>query len=164
MLLNANQVEQMLVTNGKGKKAQVGYDLTVKDVKAIRGGILYADETQLEPYDQIETMSVQKVDGDHREVWSLKPGIYSVTFEQGCKLDDQTTAFIRQRSSVLRMGGTVTSGVYDPGFEVDEMGGVMTLTKTVVIEKGARLAQIIMFENNSAELYDGQWQKGKDVK
>jgi deoxycytidine triphosphate deaminase len=164
MLLNANQVEQMLVTNGKGKKAQVGYDLTVKDVKAIRGGILYADETQLEPYDQIETMSVQKVDGDHREVWSLKPGIYSVTFEQGCKLDDQTTAFIRQRSSVLRMGGTVTSGVYDPGFEVDEMGGVMTLTKTVVIEKGARLAQIIMFENNSAELYDGQWQKDKDVK
>jgi len=164
MLLNANQVEEMLVTNGKGKKAQVGYDLTVKDVKAIRGGILYADETQLEPYDQIETMSVQKVDGDHREVWSLKPGIYSVTFEQGCKLDDQTTAFIRQRSSVLRMGGTVTSGVYDPGFEVDEMGGVMTLTKTVVLEKGARLAQIIMFENNSAELYDGQWQKDKDVK
>ena len=141
MLLNANQVEQMLVTNGKGKKAQVGYDLTVKDVKAIRGGILYADETQLEPYDQIETMSVQKVDGDHREVWSLKPGIYSVTFEQGCKLDDQTTAFIRQRSSVLRMGGTVTSGVYD-----------------------ARLAQIIMFENFPAELYDGQWQKDKDVK
>ena len=164
MLLNANQVEQMLVTNGKGKKAQVGYDLTVKDVKAIRGGILYADETQLEPYDQIETMSVQKVDGDHREVWSLKPGIYSVTFEQGCKLDDQTTAFIRQRSSVLRMGGTVTSGVYDPGFEVDEMGGVMTLTKSTVIEKGARLAQIIMMENNSAELYDGQWQKDKDVK
>ena len=47
------------------------------------------------------------------------------------------------------MGGTVTSGVYDPGFEVDEMGGVMTLTKSAVIEKGARLAQIIMFENNS---------------
>ena len=62
------------------------------------------------------------------------------------------------------MGGTVTSGVYDPGFEVDQMGGVMTITKSVVLEKGARLAQIIMFENNSAELYDGQWQKDKDVK
>ena len=81
MLLNANQVEEMLVTNGKGKKAQVGYDLTVKDVKAIRGGCLFADETQLEPYDQVETMSVQKEDGDHREVWTLSPGIYSVTFE-----------------------------------------------------------------------------------
>ena len=164
MLLNADQVEKMLVTNNKGKKAQVGYDLTVKEIKAVRGGCLFADETQLESYDEMKTINVQKSEGDVREVWSLPPGIYSVTFEQGCKLDDKTTAFIRQRSSILRMGGTVTSGVYDPGFEVDEMGGVMTLTKSTVIEKGARLAQIIMFENNSAELYDGQWQKGKDVK
>ena len=164
MLLNANQVEQMLVTNGKGKKAQVGYDLTVTDVKSIRGGMLFADKTVLESYDEVKLTTFEKSEGDYRNAWVLTPGIYSITFEQGCKLDDKTTAFIRQRSSILRMGGTVTSGVYDPGFEVDQMGGVMTLTKTVVLEKGARLAQIIMFENNSAELYDGQWQKDKDVK
>jgi len=164
MLLNANQVEQMLVTNGKGKKAQVGYDLTVTDVKSIRGGMLFADKTVLDRYDEVKLTTVEKAQGDERNVWVLTPGVYSVTFEQGCKLDDKTTAFIRQRSSILRMGGTVTSGVYDPGFEVDQMGGVMTLTKTVVLEHGARLAQIIMFENNSAELYDGQWQKDKDVK
>jgi|21_taG_2_1085346.scaffolds.fasta_scaffold00045_35 deoxycytidine triphosphate deaminase len=164
MLLNANQVEQMLITNGKGKKAQVGYDLTVTDVKSIRGGMLFADKTVLDRYDEVKLTTVEKAQGDERNVWVLTPGVYSVTFEQGCKLDDKTTAFIRQRSSILRMGGTVTSGVYDPGFEVDQMGGVMTLTKTVVLEHGARLAQIIMFENNSAELYDGQWQKDKDVK
>ena len=164
MLLNANQVEQMLVTNGKGKKAQVGYDLTVTDVKSIRGGMLFADKTVLESYDEVKLTTFEKSEGDYRNAWVLTPGIYSITFEQGCKLDDKTTAFIRQRSSILRMGGTVTSGVYDPGFEVDQMGGVMTLTRTVVLEKGARLAQIIMFENNSAELYDGQWQKDKDVK
>jgi len=164
MLLNANQVEQMLTTNNKGKKAQVGYDLTVSDVKSIRGGMLFADTTVLDKYDEVKLTTVEKSEGDKRNVWVLSPGIYSVTFEQGCKLDDKTTAFIRQRSSILRMGGTVTSGVYDPGFEVDEMGGVMTLTKNIVLEKGARLAQIIMFENNSAELYDGQWQKDKDVK
>lgn len=164
MLLNANQVEAMLTTNGKGKKAQVGYDLTVTDVKSIRGGMLFTDRTVLDSYDEVKLTTVEKAQGDERNVWVLTPGIYSVTFEQGCKLDDKTTAFIRQRSSILRMGGTVTSGVYDPGFEVDQMGGVMTLTKSVVLEKGARLAQIIMFENNSAELYDGQWQKDKDVK
>ena len=164
MLLNANQVEQMLTTNGKGKKAQVGYDLTVTDIKSIRGGMLFADKTVLESYDEVKLTTVEKSEGDERDVWVLTPGIYSITFEQGCKLDDKTTAFIRQRSSILRMGGTVTSGVYDPGFEVDQMGGVMTLTKTVVLEKGARLAQIIMFENTPAELYDGQWQKDKDVK
>ena len=31
MLLNANQVEEFLQTNNKGAKAQVGYDLTLKE-------------------------------------------------------------------------------------------------------------------------------------
>ena len=53
MLLNAEQVEEMLITHGLGKKAQVGYDLTVKDVKDIRGGCLFADETQLDESDLI---------------------------------------------------------------------------------------------------------------
>ena len=46
----------------------------------------------------------------------------------------------------------------------DEMGGMLIATETIVLEKGARVAQIIMMENASAELYDGQWQKDKDVK
>ena len=44
------------------------------------------------------------------------------------------------------------------------MGGMLIATETIVLEKGARVAQIIMMENASAELYDGQWQKDKDVK
>jgi deoxycytidine triphosphate deaminase len=58
----------------------------------------------------------------------------------------------------------ITSGVFDPGFEVDEMGSIMIVTESMIVEKGARVAQIIMFENNEAELYNGQWQKDKDVK
>ena len=44
------------------------------------------------------------------------------------------------------------------------MGGVLIATKPIVIEKGARVAQIIMFENSEAQAYAGQWQKDKDVK
>jgi dUTP pyrophosphatase len=97
-------------------------------------------------------------------IFTLQPGTYSLTFEQGIKLDANHTAFIRHRSSVLRCGGIITSGVYDPGFEVDEMGGVLIATQPMDIELGARVAQVIVFENSTAELYDGQWQKGKDVK
>ncbi len=87
-----------------------------------------------------------------------------MTFDQGCKLPEDRTAFIRHRSSILRCGSIITSGVYDPGFEVDEMGGVMVVKEDIRIEKGARVAQVIMLENNSAELYDGQWQGTKDLK
>jgi deoxycytidine triphosphate deaminase len=160
MLLNADQVTELLTTNDKGAKAQVGYDLTVKEIKSINGGIVLADKTVVDDYTEILPFK----NANNRFVFKLDPGTYSLTFEQGCKLDNKHTAFIRHRSSILRCGGIITSGVYDPGFTTDEMGGVLIATKPIMIEKGARVAQIVMFENNSAELYDGQWQGSKDIK
>lgn len=168
MLNNADQVEQLLQTNGKGAKAQVGYDLTLKEVTTINGGAVFSDKTvvheytPIAPFDTADTSADQ--DGTGRVVFALNPGTYSLTFEQGVKLPSNKTAFIRHRSSILRCGGIITSGVYDPGFEVDEMGGVLIATRPITIEKGARVAQIIIFDNSEAELYDGQWQGNKDVK
>jgi deoxycytidine triphosphate deaminase len=65
---------------------------------------------------------------------------------------------------MLRCGVIITSGVYDPGFEVDEMGGVMIVSEDMRVELGARVAQIIVMENATAEMYNGQWQGSKDVK
>lgn len=159
MLNNADQVEQLLQTNGKGAKAQVGYDLTLKEVKRINGGTVLSDKTIVDSY-----TGVTEYELEGRVRFSLEPGSYSLTFEQGVKLPSNKTAFIRHRSSILRCGGIITSGVYDPGFEVDEMGAVLIATQPITIEKGARVAQIIIFDNSEAELYDGQWQGNKDVK
>ena len=159
MLNNADQVEQLLQTNGKGAKAQVGYDLTLKEVKQIIGGTVFSDKTEVLPYLEVPTF-----DKEGKTIYTLSAGSYSLTFEQGVKLPSNKTAFIRHRSSILRCGATITSGVYDPGFEVDEMGGVLIATRPINIEKGARVAQIIIFDNSEAELYDGQWQGNKDVK
>jgi deoxycytidine triphosphate deaminase len=159
MLNNADQVEQLLQTNGKGAKAQVGYDLTLKDVKRVNGGTVLSDKTIVDSYNEVPSYELE---GKTR--FTLEPGTYSLTFEQGVKLPSGKTAFIRHRSSILRCGGIITSGVYDPGFEVDEMGGVLIATRPITIEKGARVAQIIIFDNFDAELYDGQWMGTKDVK
>ena len=160
MLLNADGVASLLDTKDKGKKAQVGYDLTLKSVNKVNGGVVTKDNTTVFSYDEVASF----INDDGRFLYQLEPGTYSLTFEQGCKLDERHTAFIRHRSSILRCGGVITSGVYDPGFEVDEMGGMLIATEAIVLEKGARVAQIIMMENEAAELYDGQWQKDKDLK
>jgi deoxycytidine triphosphate deaminase len=159
MLNNADQVEQLLQTNGKGAKAQVGYDLTLKEVKQIVGGTVSSDKTEVLPYLEVPTFTKEG-----KIIYNLSPGSYSLTFEQGVKLSSNKTAFIRHRSSILRCGAIITSGVYDPGFEVDEMGGVLIATQPITIEVGARVAQIIIFDNFETELYDGQWQGTKDVK
>ena len=160
MLLDANKVEQFLDTKGKGAKAQVGYDLTLKGVKQIKGGVVLKDKTELAEY----TTVMPTLTSNEKFLFELQPGTYSLTFEQGIKLDANHTAFIRHRSSVLRCGGIITSGVYDPAFYVEEMGAVLVATQPIDIELGARVAQVIIFENYEAELYAGQWQKGKDVK
>jgi len=160
MLLNANQVEGYLNTRGLGEKQQVGYDLTLKEIKQINGGMVLADKTVVEEYTSI--MPIKSA--NDKLIYKLEPGTYSLTFEQGCKLDTKHTAFIRHRSSILRCGGIITSGVYDPGFEVDEMGAVLIATKPIIIEKGARVAQIIMLENQESEAYNGQFQKSGDIK
>lgn len=160
MLLDANQVEQFLDTKGKGAKAQVGFDLTLKEVKKIKGGIVLKESTGLSDYEPV----MPTLTSNEKFLFELQPGTYSLTFEQGIKLDANHTAFIRHRSSVLRCGGIITSGVYDPGFEVDEMGGVLVATQPIDIELGARVAQVIIFENTTAKLYNGQWQKDRDVK
>ena len=160
MYLNAHEVDT-LIKGVKGKKAQVGVDLTLKNIKQINGGSLLKDETKLIKYSEL----TPSVNSDGKFGWMLIAGhSYSVTFDQGIELGPTHTAFIRHRSSLLRMGWTCTSGVYDPGFIVDEMGAVITGTTNIFIEQSARIAQIIVAENNPADLYDGQWQKDKDVK
>lgn len=160
MLLNADQVAELLQTNDKGAKAQVGYDLTLKSVSKVQGGIVMEHKTVVHNYD-----SVTPILNDFGQyIYHLEPGVYSLTFEQGCKLDSKHTAFVRHRSSILRCGGIITSGVYDPGFEVDEMGAILFANEKIFIEKGARVAQIIMMENNEAELYNGQWLGKSDYK
>lgn len=159
MLQNAHKVEELLSTNQKGKKAQVGYDLTLKAVNKVNGGRVMSSGTDVNPYTTVDPSNV-----NDKEVFQLTPGTYSLTFEQGVKLPTNCTAFIRHRSSVLRCGGVITSGVYDPGFEVDQMGAVLIVTEDIDLEKGARVAQIIMFENMEAEAYNGQWQKDRDYK
>ena len=160
MLLNADQVTELLITNDKGAKAQVGYDLTLKEVKQINGGIVMADKTIVDEYTEI--MPTKNANG--KLIYKLEPGTYSITFEQGVKLPTNRAAFIRHRSSILRCGGIITSGVYDPSFYVDEMGAVLIATKPIIIEKGARCAQIIIFENHEAEAYNGQWLGALDKK
>lgn len=160
MLLNADRINALIRTKA-GKPAQVGIDLTVKEIKGINGGRLYKDQTILHDYSPL-TLSI---DDEGREGWWLIGGHpYSVTFEQGIELDNTHAGFIRHRSSLLRMGWSCTSGVYDPSFYVDEMGAVMKGNSNIFIEKGSRIAQIIIFECYESEAYNGQWLGSLDKK
>jgi deoxycytidine triphosphate deaminase len=170
-MLTAQQIlnEGLLkLEHTKGKPAQVGYDLSLKQVNVIgskvdrvnnrpeRIGKVLKDKTELTGY---YPYPLQNVDG--YSGWLLYPGTYDITFNEGCKIPDNRVAFIKQRSSLWRNGTLINSPVFDPGFETEFMGTIMLVTETIFIEENARVAQIYFHECDSAEKYDGQWQNDK---
>jgi len=166
-MLNAKQIldEGLLkLEHSKGKPAQVGYDLTLKQVNKIGNkgvsetkiGKVLKDKTELTNYTPHGLMNLDGVTG-----WLLYEGVYDITFNEGCKLPDNRVAFIKQRSSLYRNGTIINSPVFDPGFETDFMGTLMYVHETIFIEENARVAQIYFHECEPAEKYDGQWQGDK---
>jgi dUTP pyrophosphatase len=166
-MLNAQQIldEGLLkLEHAQGKPAQVGFDLTLKQVNKIgykgspmtRIGKVLKDKTELTSYTPYPLMNLDGATG-----WLLHQGVYDITFNEGCKLPDNRVAFIKQRSSLYRNGTTINSPVFDPGFETEFMGTLMYVHETIFIEENARVAQIYFHECQSAEMYNGQFQNDR---
>jgi len=167
-MLNVQQIldEGLLyLEHTQGKPAQVGYDLSLKQVNLVGGkknmagfriGRVLKDKTELTNY---EPYGLMNLDGKHG--WLLYEGVYDITFNEGCKIPDNRVAFIKQRSSLYRNGTIINSPVFDPGFETKLMGTLMYVHCPIFIEENARVAQIYFHECAPAEKYDGQWQGDK---
>ena len=161
MLLTAEQIlaEGIVVPSEYSKPAQVGIDLSLNSVHQCHGGsIVYTDRTEIDPeiFEEVKTVQV-----DGKECWMLDPGTYAITFNEGCKIPAYAAAFIIHRSSLYRTGNSIVSPVWDPGFETSQMGTVMIVNVRLIVEKNARVAQMIVHTTDGeAELYNGQWQGG----
>ena len=166
-MLNAQQILNkglLKLEHTKGKPAQIGYDLSLKQVNKIgyegtpnsKIGKVLKDKTELASYTPQALINLDGVSG-----WLLYEGTYDITFNEGCKIPNNYVGLIRQRSSMLRNGTVLHSSVFDPGFETEFMGTVMVVNETIFIEEGARVAQIYFHECEPVEdenLYSGQWQ------
>ena len=164
MILNAEQIlEQGLIKldNAKGKPAQVGYDLSIKQINKVGGsiGMVLKDQTILNTHTPVEKTSL-----DGKTGWILYEGVYDVIMNEGCKIASDKVGLVRQRSSLMRNGAIITSSIFDPGFETDNLGTYMIVFETIFIEEDARVAQMYFHECEPVakdKLYNGQWQNDK---
>ena len=179
-MLNAEQIVEkklLKLEQSKGKAAQVGYDLSLKEVNRIgilnlesapniviqqKVGKVLKDKTEITTYTPMKTIMLDEVKG-----WLLYEGVYDITFWEGCKIPSDLVGLIRQRSSMLRNGTVLHSSVFDPGFETEFMGTVMVVNAPIFIEENARVAQIYFHECEEVgkeNLYNGQFQQDKQRK
>lgn len=157
------------------QEQQIGVDLTVdtinevnsKEMPNIEG--IFNDKTYLPEYNEfVNDIFTLPTSLEGKIIFQLEANsIYSITFNEGCKLDDNSGGFIKGRSSLIRMGCLIESGMYDPGFEVEQMGCILhTPNYPIIIEKNSRIAQLVLQTTNEKiiNIYDGQFKGDKDAK
>lgn len=194
MILNSKQVKSLLTNTAFGAEAQHGFDCTIAKIAMMQCGLVTAGEaaavvvggavlcdkthpadlTYLPPTQQLiqrmgtpatkEQDAVRPVDLATRTGWSLQSGAYSVTFNEGGKIPVEHCGWFVPRSSIIRCGNDLRSGLYDAGFEADNFGAILIVRVPMFIEINARIAQFLISTAVSSELYDGQWQGKKDHK
>ena len=116
-------------------------------------------KTKLRDRRELKPME-NKTNGE--EMWHLEPGYYEVIVKEGCKMPNNAAMRFISRSSLVRNGAIIHCGQFDAGFETEHMGFFLQVLLPINIERGARIAQTLIFETAPVEnLYQGQWQNDK---
>jgi len=159
MIRNGNFVKNCLINTQFGKVSPNGFDLSLKEVKKIQGtGIIDSFTTVLPEY-----ISIPK---DESDIYVLEQGIYSITFNEGGKIFPNHCGMIKPRSSLVRSGAFILSGLYDTGFECENFGAILYVINPfgIRIKSNSIVAQLILIYAEQTFNYNGRWQKEKDIK
>lgn len=174
MLKNAAYIEKNIIiadninTKIIGKKAQVGFDLSVKNIyDVVDAGFVSKNKTYVATYVKrpIEKLRYKDIEF---EGWFLPKGAYILETNEGCQLGPNDTAYILQRSSLNRNNVATVSSLWDPGFSTQNGDAINTMTIRIVVEnekglyleKDSRVAQMIVATSEDTVEYDGQFQGG----
>ena len=133
-----------------------GFDLTVKDIMRLSdGGILDFDNTNREiPKHNI----IEPVENK----WKLQPGGYLVKYNEIVEVPLNAVGIVLPRSSLMRIGGTLCSAVWDPGYKGRGIGLLLVFAE-ITLYKNTRIAQIMFIktQKESAIGYSGEYQNEK---
>lgn len=164
MVLNANNILNF-IPNGLGefgKKAQCGVDLSIKNIRRIKGGKIFREGKDIDEYEEVDTYTNE----NKNKVFVLPNGVYSLEFDQDVKLDNKHCAIVIGRSTTNRVGCLIRSSVFDPGFKCPSIGATMYVLgdNAVEIEEQSCLAQLVILECEESDVYDGSYKGSKDLK
>lgn len=94
------------------------------------------------------------VDGD---TYVLDPGGYVAQYVETVSIPDGHIGFVLPRSSLMRNSCMLNTAVWDAGY-TGRGEGLLQVHHTIEIERGARIAQLILAQADHEGLYDGSYQ------
>lgn len=135
---------------------QNGIDVRVESIQEIiSSGVLRKEGKELPRYKALTPEDVP----DGREVFAINIGkAYIMTSYESVRIPENVVGMVFMRSTLNRIGAPIHSGLYDSGFK-GRIQPTLYPMNHLLIEKGARFAQIIFMQAQSYKLYDGQYQE-----
>ncbi|WP_224333606.1 deoxyuridine 5'-triphosphate nucleotidohydrolase [Haloprofundus halobius] len=94
---------------------------------------------------------------DEAETYSLPPGGYVVRYAETVHIPEGHVGFIYPRSSLLRNSCMLDTAVWDAGYE-GKGEGLLEVHHDLEVERGARIAQLVLAEADHDGTYDGSYQ------
>ncbi len=169
MILSDNQIKKRikegeLVENYVDLGTQVspgGFDVTVKKVYSFktRGRVDFSNSERKLPETKIIKWEKENP-GDEYGWIHLEPGCYKLRTNEKIILDKNTLGIMRPRSTLLRCGATVDTGVIDPGFEGKmEFLLMVQNPEGFSLKENARIVQIVFMKmyEESEKGYEGRY-------
>ncbi|MFB6300591.1 MAG: deoxyuridine 5'-triphosphate nucleotidohydrolase [Halobacteriales archaeon] len=96
--------------------------------------------------------------GEHvPDTYYLPRGSYIVQYAETVHIPEDHIGFIYPRSSLLRNSCMVNTAVWDAGYE-GRGEGMLQVHHDIQIERGARIAQLVLANAEHAGTYEGDYQ------
>ena len=91
--------------------------------------------------------------------WNLNVGYYIIEMKEKVSIGDTEAGFVLPRSSLIRNGVMLSTGLYDSGYSGSMRHAMNIVDTNFILGKDVRIAQFILFNAEAISQYDGQYQE-----
>ena len=171
MILTGEEVANSMVENVIDHEVQTqpnGYDMTLQKVEGFLAGdsgvLDFSNDKRKKP----QVKEIPFTDGrfDQEQRVFLRKGCYLITLDPKIRVPMDCIGRLRARSSLIRMGCGIESGIFDAGFCGN--GQVMLTVHNhagIKLYKNARICQMVLERIEGGDVkhgYDGIYQQEDD--
>jgi deoxycytidine triphosphate deaminase len=100
---------------------------------------------------------------DDNGYYNLYPGYYSITLEGTISIGADEAGHVITRSTFVRNGVFIISGLYDSGYCGPMAAGLHVTTDVASIKKGTRIGQFLLYKAQSVHQYNGDYGNGSET-
>ncbi len=151
MFLSGNDVAKSLKNVNEKQIQPAGVDLTVDKIWKINdaGELDFSNDNRKIPAGEEMPFTAPV---------HLEPGAYIVRYGQEISIPDDCIGIVLPRSSLMRMGATLISALWDPGY-LGRGKGLLHIMNVhgVVLHPNARIGQLIFIKGRPGDTYDGAY-------